>query len=568
MKEWFRVTKTLPFGRKVLIFVLFIALISVFIWWLLAIYRYFTVVGPAKGGQYVEAVTGQPHFINPLLAPGSSASSDRLLTKLLFSGLYSYDQNGALGPDIAAGFVRSEDGKQYTVTLRKDIFWHDGENFTADDVVFTVNTAKDITYDTVVNALRVAWRDISVEKKDDYTLVFNLEKPRGDFLHLLTLGILPEHVWSKVSPVQFQLAQFNVKPVGSGPYVYVGHDLDAEGLVNSYTLSAYENYHRGEPRISRVVFQVFPDRVQAVEAYGDGLVSGVTADTPSLVSELLKYDSSEVILRRPSYFGVFFNQTHNVSLGYDEVRQALLYATDRKEIVDEIFGVSAFAVKSPLFEGMKDYVESSAQPDFDLYAAQKKLEENGWKLSNDGIRVLEGDADKPRLEFTIAVNADQEQIRKVAEILAQQWRKIGADVTVDAREKAELDANVISRRVYDALLTFHPMRWDQPNIFALWHSREKDHPGLNFSLLQDVPVDKALDDLQEISDPELRSSLYAQIQGRLKLEDPAVFLFAPGFLFSYRSDVKGVDLKRVNAPQDRFSNIHEWYIKERRQLKK
>jgi len=542
---------------------LFIALIVTIVWWVLALIGYFSVLGPARGGQYSEAVVGQPHFINPLLAPGSSAVSDRLLTKLLFSGLYAYDNNGELQSDIAKDFERSDDGKQYTISLREDVFWHDGEQLTADDVVFTINIAKDVNYDTVVNALRVAWRDVTVEKKDEFTVVFTLDKNRGDFLHLLTLGILPQHIWKDISPVQFQLAEFNIKPIGVGPYVYVKHDFGADGLIDSYSLSAHKEYHHGEPLISKVVMQVFPDRVLAAEAYQNGLVSGVTADSRDLIETLIDSNQSKAVLERPSYFGIFFNQTKSVPLAFDEVREALLFATDRQAIIDEVFGASAFAVASPLFLGMESYVKESEQPEYNLDQAKKELEDKGWKLGADGIRVREQDS--TRLAFGISVNADQIQLVQAAELVAAQWALLGAEVSIDSREKDDLDSNVITTRTYDSLLTFHPMRWDQPNLQALWHSREKNHPGLNYAGMQDGPLDSVLDELQTESDSDRRTTLYEQVQSRIKVEDPAVFLFATSFLFAYKDDIKGVELRRVNAPQDRFSAVHKWYIKEKRQ---
>lgn len=542
------------------------------IWWFLAIYEHFTVIGPAKGGQYIEATTGQPQLINPLLAPGSSASSDRLLAKLIYNGLYTYDQDGKLVQDLAEEFERSEDGKRYTVKLREGVKWHDGEDFTADDVVFTFNTVRDGSYDSIVSALKVVWRDVQVEKKDDLTVEFTLEKQRGDFLHLLTLGILPQHVWKDVSAVQFQLAPFNIRPIGTGPYSYVTHVTDDSGVVDSYTLLAYDDYHHGEPLITKFVMQVYPDRASAISAYTDGVVSGVTADTRSSIDQLRSVNDSETILKRPSYFGVFFNQTKSKSLAFKEVRQALLYALDRDAIVDEVFGVSAFPVSSPLFDGMEGFVKASEQPSHDLQKARTILDEGDgkkikWPVGPNGIRELTEGNEKTPLAFKIAVTSDREQLVRTAEIIAQQWREIGADVVVDARPSDEFEVDVLKSREYDAILTFHPMRWDQPNLFALWHSKEKGYPGLNYSVMQDGPIDNALEALQAESSDEPRRLLYEQVQSRIKVEDPAAFLFATSFLFAYESSLKGVELRRVNAPQDRFSHVHKWYVREKRQLK-
>ncbi len=558
----------MTFRDKVIITLLVIAIILTTLWWFGALYEKFTALGPARGGQYIEAAVGQPTAINPLLAPGSQATSDRLLTKLTFSGLYAYDNKGQLQTDIASNLVKSDDGLEYTVTIKENITFHDGESLTADDVIFTYNIAKDPSYDAVVSGLQIAWRDIEIEKKDELTIKFRLEKKRGDFLHLLTLGILPQHVWKEITPVQFRLAEFNQKPIGAGPYEYASNNVSSQGQTTSYTLRSFQNYHHGEPLITKFVMQIYPDQVSAIDAFNGGTVSGVTAGSRDLINQLVATQKSQVILRRPSYFGIFFNQTKSFALASAEVREALLHSIDRTALVDEVFGVSAFPLRSALLKGMEGYVESEQQPEHNLDEANRILDEKKWVRAEDGVRVLNTGEEKQRLAFTISVSADREQIVQTAEILAQQWARIGAEVTVDKRGQDDLDTNIVREREYDSLITFHPMRWDQPNLFALWHSKEKDHPGLNYSGLRDGPMDNALEALQTESDPERRRIIYENIQSRIKIQDPAAFLFATGFLFAYDSELRGINLENVNAPQDRFTDIHKWYIKQKRQLKK
>jgi len=558
----------MTFRDKIIITFLIFAIIITTLWWLRSLYNHFTVIGPTAGGQYIEAVFGQPTAINPLLAPGSQASSDRMLTKLIYGSLYTYDKDGQLKVDMAQDLQQSEDGLQYTVTIKEGLTFHDGQELTADDIVFTFNIAKDPSYDSVVSGLQIAWRDIIIEKIDNRTVQFTLEKSRGDFPHLLTLGILPQHIWKDIAPLQFRLAEFNQKPVGSGPYEYATNVVSAEGQIDSYTLRSFRKYHHGEPLITKFVMQVFPDRAEAIDAFNDGRVSGVTANSRERIEQLITEQKSQVILRRPSYFGVFFNQAKNVSLAFAEVREALLLATDRSQIIDEVFGTSAFPVDAALLADMEGYAENQGQPKFDRAEAIRILEEKEWIVGEDGVRILDSNPEKPRLAFSISVNADREQLVRTAEVLAAQWKEVGAEVTVDKKQGDDLDTNVVRSREYEALMTFHPMRWDDPNLFALWHSKEKDHPGLNYSAMQDGPMDNALEALQTENDSDRRAVIYENIQSRIKIIDPAVFLFATGFLFAYDNEIRGVNVKNVNAPQDRFTDVHEWYIKQKRQFKR
>ena len=96
---------------------------------------------PAIGGTYTEGVVGQPAYINPLLSQTSEADAD--IATLIYSGLFAYDAQGQIQPNLADHYVVSEDSLTYTVTLKDGIRWHDGEKLTAQDVAFTLNIVKD-----------------------------------------------------------------------------------------------------------------------------------------------------------------------------------------------------------------------------------------------------------------------------------------------------------------------------------------------------------------------------------------------------------------------------------------
>ncbi len=539
---------------------------AVSVWWTFAIYKHFTVLEPTKGGEYTEAVVAQPQFINPLLAPASPSSTDRLLSRVVFSGLFAYDASGNLIPDLAESYNRSNDGKKYTITIKDNVQWHDGESFDAGDVKFTTNITKDIAYESIAGPLRAAWSEVAVEVIDNRTVEFLLEKPRGDFLHLLTLGMLPQHIWSDVAPAQFQLAAFNLKPIGTGPYKYVEEKADAAGVMSEYILRAHEGYHFGEPLITKFAFNFYDDRALSLEAYQDGLTTAVAVTRREQIDILKQYaDADEQVasrfLRRPSYFAVFLNQNKNFALSYKEVREALALATDRDTLIGDAFGDSAFTTYAPLLEGMKGFAPEKKQELIDIERANSILDAKGWKMGEDGVRARGGEDE--RLAFTISVREDREELVRVAELLSSQWQKIGAEVTLELHSPDDLESSVIRNREYAALFTFHPMRWDQPNIRALWHSKEREYPGLNYANVNDGPLDTALDALQSESNEEERTLLYEQAQGRIRNENPAIFLFATQFLFAHDAKMRGIDVINVNAPQDRYAQIHKWYTEEK-----
>lgn len=518
-----------------------------------------TVAQPNFGGKYIEALVGQPRYINPFLA---RSSSDLSLSRLVFDSMFAYDNDGHIQPNLADRHEVSEDAKEFTVFLRQDVLWHDGERFDANDILFTISVAKDIAYGAagVSSEMRLLWQNVEVEKVDDFTIKFKLKDPNSLFLHSLIFGVIPEHIWSNIGPEQFQLAEYNQKPIGTGPYEFVDLDInEEEGLIDLYTFRAFENYYKGEPFITKVTMLFYPTRSDAVAAYSRGEVSAVVVDKKEYV-DLLSGSAQKRSIALPHYFAVFFNQTKSVPLGYDEVREALSRATDRDKIIAEVFGGDDAVVRSsPFAPSVAGYDEQEQQSTFDIEGARMLLEEKEWKIDEDGIRSKDGE----RLSLLLHVSDSHEQFPQIAQMLKEQWKEIGVELNIQEHEKGDLEKNILQPRDYDAVLYAHQMRFE-PDLLPLWHSSEKSDPGINYALFSDQKMDEALDNLLTSNDEEQKNESYKVQQERLRSEMPAVFLFAPKISLMHSDAIKGIGVNNVNASRDRYTDVHLWYIKEKR----
>ncbi|MEK7494290.1 MAG: ABC transporter substrate-binding protein, partial [Patescibacteria group bacterium] len=183
------------------------------IFWVGALYIASTKAVPKAGGEYTEGIAAQPRYVNPILSQTSEADAD--LVQLMYSGLFGYNKEGKIEKRLLQDYTVGDDGKTYTLTLRQGVKWHDGEEVTADDVLFTINAIQDPAYKS---PLRANWLSVDASAVDRYTIVFTLKKPYFGFLENLTVGILPKHIWENIPADKFLLADYNLAPIGSGPY--------------------------------------------------------------------------------------------------------------------------------------------------------------------------------------------------------------------------------------------------------------------------------------------------------------------------------------------------------------
>jgi len=381
--QWTQINQVLNFKEKILFYFLLFILVGSLCAWGLMFYYSKTRAIPTYGGEYVEAEIGQPVSINPIMSQSNDVDSD--IVQLVYSGLMKYDGQGHLQPDLADSYDISDDKTTYTFHLKKNVTWHDGQPFTADDVKFTTDLISDPTYKS---PLRTNWQGINTQVIDDYTIAFKIQTPYAGFLNNLTFGILPKHIWESVTADNFNLTDLKLEPIGTGPYKYDTFQKDSKGNILSYKLIANPNYFGGKPYISKITFNFYTDENSAIDAYNRKEVMGVAGlSSQNLIA--IKNQKSTVIHKfdLPRYFAVFINQTKSVPLAYDEVRQALSYATDKQEIINKVLSGNGQPVFSPFLPGMIGYSADISHEDFDLGKANQILDQNGWTRGSDGVRA-------------------------------------------------------------------------------------------------------------------------------------------------------------------------------------
>jgi ABC-type transport system substrate-binding protein len=238
---------------------------------------------PALVVTYSEGVAGTVSRINPLYDSFNEVDAD--LTALVFSGLTRLGPDGNVLPDLAESWDISDDGLTYTFHLRSRVTWHDGEPFTADDVVFTYSAIQDPNFRGEPD-LEELFRSLSVSKIDDSTVEIRVTQPFAPVLAHLTVGILPAHILKTLDAEALYSGPFSQRPVGTGPFRLT--DVSSEHAV----LDANPSYHFGEPNIRRFELRFYPDEPSLLKALKDGEVQGaffrssLNSDDPRLLETL------------------------------------------------------------------------------------------------------------------------------------------------------------------------------------------------------------------------------------------------------------------------------------------
>ncbi len=553
-RQWLVLFRALQTRERVLVLSLVVLATGALLFWLGALYMASTQAVPDFGGEYTEGIVSQPRYVNPILSQTSEADAD--IAELVYSGLFSYDGDGKLVKQLLEDYTVSDDGKLYTVMLRHGVKWHDGEELTADDVLYTIQAIQNPAYKS---PLRSNWLSVEVATVDRYTLTLSLKKSYYGFLENLTVGILPKHIWENIAPENFLLADYNLVPIGSGPYRFSDSEKDSSGNMLSYELRSFEGYFDGAPYIQKIVFHFYPDGQSLLDAYNRKEVLGINSVTPENLAQLEQRKSTRVYeLSIPRIFAVFFNITKNAALAHDEVRKALSSSVDREAIIRDVLLGKGQSAGTALLPFMNGYATDIDFPRYDEEQANVLLDEKGWKRGEDGVRAKEGTV----LAFELMV-PDWPELTKTADILKNQWEKIGARVTVTVLSGANFQQGAVRPREYDALLFGEESMIDS-DPYSFWHSSQKHDPGRNLALFDNKDVDDVLSSLRETLDREQRTELYRSFQKMLSQENPATFLYSPTYLYVVNSAIKGITIRNINAPAYRLSTVKDWYIDTKR----
>jgi len=527
--------------------------ITVFFVSILLFFVYFinknTISVPVESGAYSEGVVGQPKFINPII---NNTDTDRDLSQIIYSDLTELLDHYTIDPE----------GKTWNVFLKSDLLWSDDKPLTSDDVIFTIETIQD---PEAHSPLFTTWQGIIANRISELEIEFTLRNQYVFFMdNLKDLKIIPKHIFGSIPSSNLKLSNYNLEPVGSGPYKYVNYDLRSDGFITQYNFAINPNYAGKKAFIQELSIKFFQGAEELIDSFNSRKIDGFGNLSPKNI-EKIKISNKLVELKMPRYYAIFMNQNMNEALKEKSVRQALDIATDKNKIVNDLFGGRAEIVNQPITSTIEGYKDLGAE-NFSLEEASATLEKAGWKINPEtGIREKKQGKNTIKLEFQLIVPQIQ-FLSDAADLIKTDWEKIGIKLDLIKLNPADINKDVIKNRNYQ-LLIFGNILKNNPDVFSFWHSSEKFYPGLNLSMFQNKKADESIETIRKEMDAEKRISKISDLQDIIKSKSPAIFLFSPYYLYVSIKDLNGLDGKLLITPSDRFKNVNEWYLETSRVLK-
>ncbi len=506
---------------------------------------------PYAGGTLTEGIIGTPQYINPVLARPNSADQD--LTNLVFRGLMKVNTDQSIGTDLAESLQASDDAKTYTLKLRQNLRWSDGESITADDVLFTFETISESAYKSPYFN---TFQSVKVESSDSRTIKFTLTQPQAAFPSFLTIGILPSHIWANGTPQNFPLDEYNLRPIGNGPYMFDSFARDTTGTIHSHTFVRNPFYSGPAALIDKIVIKYYDDSAAAIDALSKGSVDSLGG--------IPIEERSSVARRRPvakiptwQLTSIFFNQKTNPALKVKEVRQALALTVNRKELIERDLDGAGVIATGPFVPGQLGYAADIHVPSQDNAKANDILEAAGWKKNDNGIRQK-----GPQLITFVLTVPDEPAFVAMAQRLIKNWQSIGAQVELKRIGSDRMVKEIIKPRQYEALM-FGQIFDNDPDPYPFWHSSQQRETGFALALFFNKGLDTALENARKTTKAEDRIKEYRTFQQIVIDEVPAIPLFQSVYLYAHPKSLRPLDHEMFITATDRFRHMAQWYIKTR-----
>ncbi|MCL2025667.1 MAG: peptide-binding protein [Leptospirales bacterium] len=466
-------------------------------------------------------LAAEPDTLNPITATDaySSTISGRIYETLLERNKDTLEME----PKLAESWKVSPNKLRYRFVLKKNIFWSDGVEFTADDVVYSFNTIKDPK--VACMPLKGYYNDISECRKiDRYTVefisaAFSDGKAVSPYFLALefcgTMPIVPKHIFD--DGTDFNTHKNNKEPVGTGPFKFLRWKTGT-----SIELIRNENYWDTKPAISRIVYRVIPESSVALQMLKKGDIDVMTVRP----IQWERQTNSEKFNEK--FYKFNYYKPHCSYIGWNSrrpffsdsrVRRAMTMLIDRESILEKLLFGRGMTVSSTFYAFSPAYNKNIKPWPYDPQMAVSLLKEAGW-ADTDGDGIL--DKDGVKFSFTINIPSGTAFSERLSVMIKEDFSKVGIAVSINRFEWAVF-LSKINARDFDAVILAWSLGYSN-DPYQLWYSKEADL-GSNFCGFSNEEADRIILAARQEFDENKRNCMYHRFHEILHNEQPYTFLF-------------------------------------------
>lgn len=471
--------------------------------------------------------------LNPLLNNTDDIQS------IIFSGLMKYDGNNKPVADLAESYEYDENTKTYTFHLREGVKWHDGEAFTADDVVFTY---KSLTEDeSLSSGITSNYKDIkSITAPDKNTVVIQMEQDNAAMLDYFTIGIIPKHL---LEGKDLNTDTFNQNPVGTGRYKFVSWDTAA----NQITLVKNDDYYDKVPNIENIIFKNVTDENTKATMMQAGEADLVWLNAS--YASTFKNNPSYKVTEHPSadWRGISLNFKKDFWSKNKDSAAVLNYALDKNAILNAVVEGQGEAAYSPIQTNSMGGNTEADIYSYDLNKFAQEMEKLGWTKGNDGIYERNGQ----KFQFSLMVPESEVERVDIAKLAAKQLQSAGIDMKLEV-------VSGWNYTDYDAFLAGQAYPYDADALYAALTTNGSGN-SLGYS---NQKVDELLESARHETDANKRKELYGEFEEAFSQEPGSILICYLDAFYVSDAGIKGIDTNRLLDHHARgiLWNVEEWTL--------
>ena len=448
----------------------------------------------SPSNQFVEGVVGQPRSFFP---NQTITENDKTISKLIYRGLFKYDNYGVLVPDLAENWSVSNDGLVYRMKIKSNQFWSDGKKINSDDLIYSAFKSKNL-------------RGVATDKVDDRTVIYTLPNKFSPFLSLLTEGVMQSGSEEVYNPLI---------PISNGPFT-VARIVRSGPIIKEIVL-----LNDGFP-IEKLIFRFYSNEDELRIAAELQEIDGFISSSDKIKVENFNHFEFPI---QSVYYALFFNldKDNLKDLAFREKLQKVLNIENLTKnygiLVEGPISRSAFTDKSLIFNN------------FD--------EEFSEDLDNR--------------ELTLTVPDTENQVKLAREIKREWETKLNLKVNIKKVNSEKINKTIIEKRDYEILLYGQEIDRD-PDRYVNWHSTQKVFPGLNITGFEHVKADRALEEGRNETDNNKRLTHYKVFQSVINENIPTILLYHPLMHYYISDRIHGIGEKYTFVRSDRFLDFANW----------